>query len=243
MPNFPTRTTDESDGISDVRINPQNITTILKKLKTNSAAGPDFLPPIFFHYTCYTISFPLSIIFRALIDTHSVPHEWKHSIVTPKYKKGSTSDPSNYRPISLTCTCCKILESLIYNDIMQYLIEHNLITKHQHGFMKRHSTTTNLLESINDWTISLSNHKSIIIAYIDFKSAFDCISHPKLLLKLASYGIKGNLLLWISAFLSNRSQSVRINSSTSEPCQVTSGVPQGSVLGPLFFQSFCKRFN
>ena len=131
MPNSPTRTTDESDGISDVRINPQNITTILKKLKTNSAAGPDFLPPIFFHYTCYTISFPLSIIFRALIDTHSVPHEWKHSIVTPKYKKGSTSDPSNYRPISLTCTCCKILESLIYNDIMQYLIEHNPITKHQ----------------------------------------------------------------------------------------------------------------
>ena len=124
---------------------------------------------------------------------------------------------------------------------MQYLAEvaeHNLITKHQHGFMKRHSTTTtNLLESMNDWTISLSNHSSIIIAYIDFKSAFDCISHPKLLLKLASYGIEGNLLLWISAFLSNRSQSARINSSTSEPCQVTSGVHQG-VCSALFFNLF-----
>ena len=105
-------------------------------------------------------------------------------------------------------------------------------------FLNRHSTSTNLLESLNNWTISISNHHSVSIAYIDFKSAFDCISHPKLLLKLTSYGIKGNLYFWIAAFLSNRNQKVEINSTFSTLCHASSGVPQGSVLGPLLFNLF-----
>ena len=129
-------------------------------------------------------------------------------------------------------------ESLISSEILDYLNSYNLITPHQHGFLKKHSTATNLLESINGWSLSLSRRHSVDIAYIDFCRAFDAISHSKFLLKLSAYGFSGNLYLWIKAFLSDRKQLVRINSSCSSICSVLSGVIQGSVLGPLLFNVF-----
>ena len=208
------------------------------KLKKKSAAGPDSLPPILFNQCASSLSFPLSILFRSLIDLHELPSEWKISIITPKFKKGNPSAPQNYRPISLTCTCCKVLETIIANKLLEFLSKSNLLSKSQHGFLKRHSTTTNLLESTKDWTISLTNRKSVVVGYIDFQRAFDTISHPKLLLKLASYGICGNLFLWIKSFISNRHQCVRINSYLSPTLEILSGVPQGSVLGPILFNLF-----
>jgi len=149
----------------------------------------------------------------------------------------SAGTVANYRPISLTCVPCKIMERLISSRMLQFFLDNNILHPTQRGFLKGRSTCTNLMECINDWTLSIQYKRLVTVVYIDFSKAFDVVSHDKLLIRLntGTYGITGMLLKLLQSFLSNRTHCTRIGSSLSSSAQLISGVIQGSGIGPLLF--------
>jgi hypothetical protein len=210
----------------------------LRCLRATSSTGPDGIPNILLKKLCGQLALPLSHIFTISFNSQQVPDDWKHAHVKPLFKNGVASDPNNYRPISLTSTCCRFMERIINKELIDYLLDKSLVSKEQHGFIRRRSTCSNLLECLQDWMLSIDNKRITDVIYIDFKKAFDQVSHNKLLLKLNSYGITGDLYGWIKSFLSNRTQAVKLDGCLSSVIAILSGVPQGSVLGPILFVLF-----
>jgi hypothetical protein len=230
--------TSNPQKLSDINFSIDDVYRILRRMKPKTSKGPDGYSAVFLKSLASSIAFPLTILFSESFCTGTIPSVWKQALVIPSFKKGLASDPNNYRPISLTCICCKVMESVIKEQVLSFLLKHNKITKQQHGFLARHSTCTELLESTNEWLLKLNSKSSVDIIYVDFRRAFDSVVHAKLLCKLQNNGICGKLLCWIAAFLSGRSQSVLVGDSVSNRVSVISGVPQGSVLGPLLFLVF-----
>ena len=184
------------------------------------------------------ISPSLPLAFSASLHQGIVPQDWKQALVTPLYKKGNRSNPANYRPISLTCICSKILEHIVHTNIMSHLINLNILSDSQFGFRKNYSAELQLIKTTHDIALNLNAKSQTDVILLDFSKAFDKVSHQLLLSKLQYYGIAGQLLGWISSFLSGHTQRVVCGGQSSDPVNVASGVPQGSVLGPLLFLLF-----
>ena len=221
--------------LNSIDFSPEYILRAMRKMKNKTSSGPDGFSPTLVKNIGSCLVYPLNFIYTSFMSVGKVPMAWKVSIVTPIYKSGLASDPGNYRPIALTSIFSKLMERIISAQILEYCRKHCLISEQQHGFLSKRSTTTNLLDCLNDWTCALMNRHSVAVAYIDFQKAFDSVCHAKLFLRLESLGISDNLLDWFKSFLSNRQQSTRVGDAISDILPLTSGVIQGSCLGPVLF--------
>lgn len=218
-----------------IEINPDGVSQLIASLKISTSAGCDQINSKLLKNTISLSSHVLHLIFTQSLDTGVVPDDWKKAQITPIFKADDRTCPNNYRPISLTSIPSKLLEHIIFSNLMTHLESMNFFYPNQHGFRKQLSCETQLAEFTHDILQYLDNLVQIDAIFLDFSKAFDRVSHNLLLFKLSSLGIPQTLLSWLEQFLKGRKQFTCVNNCRSAFSDVTSGVPQGAGLSPLLF--------
>ena len=221
--------------IEDLEITKEDIEKAIDEISEHSSCGEDDIPAIVLRRCKKSLSSPIQLIWQESIKTGTIPAVYKKQIITPVHKKKSKALPENYRPISLTSHIIKIFERILRNKIVDHLESNGLLCKHQHGFRKGRSCLTQLLAHIDAILLNALNGADTDVIYLDYQKAFDKVDHEILLKKIKMYGIKGKLFNWIEEYLRNRPQVVVVKGEQSYETRVVSGVPQGTVLGPILF--------
>ena len=224
--------------VPSITVHEVGVDKLLQQLNPHKATGPDEVSSRLLKETSHQVAPALTLLFQASLNQGKVPDEWKSANITPLFKKGDRSAAVNYRPVSLTSVCSKVMEHIVHSHIISHLDSHGLLTDSQHGFRKRRSTETQLILSVQDLAQSLDIGEQVDCILLDFSKAFDKVPHNRLLMKLHHYGIRGHTHDWISSFLVGRTQRVVLDGQSSSATTVSSGVPQGTVLGPLLFLIF-----
>ena len=194
--------------LEDILISETEVLKLLKDLDASKSMGPDNINPFLLKSMAEVFVKPLTLIFQKSVPSGTVPSAWKEARITPIFKTGSKTEPSNYRPVSLTPIICKTLEKVVRKSIINHLNDNHLLSDKQYGFRSGRSYSLQLLHVMERWTEYAEQHQSWDTRYLDLAKAFDRVAHQRLLKKISSYGIKGAVLSWISSFLSDRRQCV-----------------------------------
>lgn len=220
------------------QIQNEKVLKFLSTMDTSKATGTDMIGPRLLKLAAPYIANEVTFICNHSINNSVFPNKWKEAKVTPLHKNGPLEEVNNFRPISILPVMSKVLEKHVHDSLSEFLQEFNLLHKTQSGFRSKHSCETALVNMIDSWLAGIDSGKMIGVVLVDFKKAFDLVDHHILLDKLSVYGIRDEALMWFNTYLTHRKQQVSVNNCMSGLKQISYGVPQGSILGPLLFLLF-----